>query len=244
MTRFKASAIHLLISVIIALVMLFLVFGVWYPGGFYKLLGVGNIYFILMGVDVCLGPLLTLAVYKAGKKGLKFDLTIIAIVQLAALIYGTHIVFQSRPVFNVFENDVFKVTLAAEIDAKNLAQASRDEWKKLPIFGPVLVAATAPATAEDKNEMIFQDWSFFPKLYVDYDSRKQEAFKHAYPLAELRKLSTESAAIVDAFVGDSGRPVSDFITLPIAHAPSFTAMTAVLDAKTADFIDIIAIDTP
>jgi len=112
----------------------------------------------------------------------------------------------------------------------------------LSIFGPVLVAATGPTTAEDRNAMIFLDWSFFPKLYVDYDSRKQEAFKHAKPLADLRKLSAESAAIVDTFVDDSGRPVSDFMYLPIVHTPD--AMTAVLDAKTANFIDIIEIDTP
>lgn len=244
MTRFKASGLHLLISVVIALVMIFLVFYVWYPGGFYKLLGVDTIYLILMGVDVCLGPLLTLAVYKAGKKGLKFDLAMIAIVQFGALLYGAYIVFIARPVFNVFEDDVFKVTLASEIDAKNLAQAKNPAWQKLPILGPVLVAATAPISIEDRNATIFQDWSLFPKLYVDYDSRKREAFKYAKPLAELRKLSAESAVLVDEFVEDSGRPISDLIFLPIVHAPSGSAMTAVLDAKTADFIDMIAIDTP
>ena len=242
MSRFKASGIHLLISLLVALVMLVLVFMVWYPGGFYKLLGVDSIYLILMGVDVCLGPLLTLAIYKEGKWGLKFDLAVIAIVQIAALLYGANIVFKSRPVFNVFEDDVFKVTLASEMDAKYLAQAKKPEWQKLPIFGPVLVAAIAPTTVEDRNAMIFQDWSFFPKLYVEYDSRKQEAFKHAKPLADLSKLSAESAAIVDAFVDNSGRPVSDFMYLPIVHIPD--AMTAVLDAKTADFIDIIEVDTP
>ncbi|HOY70452.1 MAG TPA: TfpX/TfpZ family type IV pilin accessory protein [Methylotenera sp.] len=242
MSRFKAAGIHLVLSVLIALIMLVLVFWVWYPGGYYKLLRVDTIYFVLMGVDVCLGPLLTLAVYKQGKRGLKFDLVVIAIVQLGALLYGAYVVFIARPVFNVFEDDVFKVTLASEMDAKNLAQAKKTDWQKLSIFGPVLVAATGPTTAEDRNAMIFLDWSFFPKLYVDYDSRKQEAFKHAKPLADLRKLSAESAAIVDTFVDDSGRPVSDFMYLPIVHTPD--AMTAVLDAKTANFIDIIEIDTP
>ncbi|MGB4811484.1 MAG: TfpX/TfpZ family type IV pilin accessory protein [Methylophilaceae bacterium] len=242
MSRFKAASIHLVLSALIALAMLILVFGIWYPGGYYQLLGVSNIYFILMGVDVALGPLLTLAVYKAGKKGLKFDLAIIAAVQIAALLYGANVVFKSRPVFNVFEDDVFKVVLASEMNAKNLAQASKPEWQKLSIFGPALVAATGPTAVEDKNAMIFQDWSAFPKLYISYESRKHEAFKHAKPLTELKKLSTENSQIIDAFLNKANRPVSDFIYFPIVH--SFVGMTAVLDAKNADFMDIINIDTP
>lgn len=50
--------------------MLFLVVGVWYPRGYFKLMEVGKIYFIQMGVDIGLGPILTLVVYKYGKKGL------------------------------------------------------------------------------------------------------------------------------------------------------------------------------
>ncbi len=244
MSRFKAAGIHLLLSIVVALVMLVLVFKVWYPGGYYQLLGVGSIYLMLMGVDVCLGPLLTFVVYKAGKKSLRFDLTAIALVQLSALLYGSYVVFNARPVFNVFEDDVFKVVLAPEIEAKNLALAKKAEWQTLPIGRPKLVAAVAPTTQEDKNAMTFLDWSFFPKLYVDYESRKQEAFKHAKPLADLRKLSKPSAVVVDAFLADAGRPASDFIYLPIVHAPTQAGMTAVLDAKTADFIDIIAINTP
>lgn len=41
-----------------------------------------------------MGPLITLIIFKPGKKGLKLDLATIAVLQVAALAYGTHVVFE------------------------------------------------------------------------------------------------------------------------------------------------------
>ncbi len=66
--RLKAFAIHLAISALIALTVIGLVFFIWYPSPLHTALGVTQIFLILLAVDVVLGPLLTLLVYKAGKK--------------------------------------------------------------------------------------------------------------------------------------------------------------------------------
>jgi hypothetical protein len=245
MSRFKASGIHLILSILIALVMLVLVFGIWYPSGYYKLLGVDGIYFILMGVDVCLGPLLTLAVYKAGKKGLKFDLAVIAIVQFAALIYGANVVFKTRPVFSVLQSDVFKVATAADITDKSLAQAAKPEWRKFPLTGPIVVAALAPTDPKVREEVILAggDYYSLPKLYVEYDSQRAVALKNGQPLSALRGVSAESDQVLEQFIATSKRPESDFVWLPIVYGFS-DAMTVILDAKNADIVDIIDIDKP
>lgn len=246
MNRYKAAGIHLTLSILIAFVMLILVFGVWYPNGYGKLLGVGSIYFLLMGVDVCLGPLLTLVVYNEKKKELKFDLCIIIIIQVAALIYGASIVFQSRPVFNVFETDMFKVTLASELKDEKLALAKKPEWRKLSWSGPVLVAALGSADPKEKEELVFaalngEDWNVFPKLFVDYDGQRKNVLIKAKPLTNLRKLSAEKSYVIDGFLESKKRPESDFLYLPIVH--SFKVMTAILDSKNAEFIEIIDIDS-
>ena len=245
MSRFKASGIHLILSILIAFVMLVLVFGVWYPGGYYKLLGVGNIYFILMGVDVCLGPLLTLAVYKEGKKGLKFDLVIIATVQFLALIYGASVVFKARPVFNVLQTDVFKVATATDVTDKALAEAAKAEWRQLPVTGPIIVAAVAPSDPKIRQEVVLAGGDYYglPKLYVDYNSQRGVALQNAKPLSTLRGVSAESDQVLEEFIAASKRPESDFVWLPIVYGYS-KAMTLVLDAKNADVIEIIDIDKP
>ena len=86
MSRWKASGIHLLLSAAIAVVVLTLMLMVWYPWPLFEAAGGSRLVFILVGVDVTLGPLITLVIFKSGKPGLKFDLTVIALVQLAALV--------------------------------------------------------------------------------------------------------------------------------------------------------------
>ncbi len=76
MSRWKAAGIHLSISILIGLVVGALLFGVWYPPPFFHAAGADMLVLLLVGVDVVLGPLLTLIVFKSGKRGLKFDLAL------------------------------------------------------------------------------------------------------------------------------------------------------------------------
>jgi hypothetical protein len=50
--------------------------------------GAEGLLLLMAGIDIVVGPLLTLIVFKAGKKGLKFDLALIALAQAAFLAYG------------------------------------------------------------------------------------------------------------------------------------------------------------
>ena len=239
MSRFKAAAIHLFISTIIVLATLAIMWFVWYPKGMFKLLGGGELLMIISGVDITLGPLLTLAVFNTAKKSLKMDLAIIGALQIAALLYGMNVMFQSRPVFNVLEEDRFSVTLASDFkDDARLKKAKKPEWQSLSWTGPKLVAAVGPTDQKEKEEMMFsgQSWNAFPQTYVDYDSQRAVALKNAKPLTDLRKNKFNGDEI-NAFIAKQSRPESDFVTLPIVYA--FTVMAAVLDAKTGDFIEII-----
>jgi len=94
--RLKAFAIHLAISALIALAVIGLVFFIWYPAPLHTATGVTQIFLLLLTVDVVLGPLLTLIVYKTGKKTLIMDLTVIALLQLSALAYGVWTVAEDR----------------------------------------------------------------------------------------------------------------------------------------------------
>jgi hypothetical protein len=247
MNRFQVAAIHLGLSIVVGIIILALMLGLWYPGGYFKLLGGSSLLYIIMGVDVCLGPLLTLIVFKQGKKSLKFDLSVIALLQLSALVYGTVIMFQTRPAFNVLEKDVFKVTLATQLQDKELAKAKNPEWRRLPLKGPVLVAAIEPTDHEEQQAMVTAamsglDWNLFPSLYVSYDSQRKVALSHAKPLSKLREVSAESAVVVDEFLKEQNSKEDNFVYLPIVMGVE--SMTAVLDAKNADFIDIIDVVTP
>lgn len=120
MTRFQASRIHLAISATVVGIVLAVVFLAWYPGPTFEIAGARAPVFVLVGVDLVLGPLLTLIVYKQGKKGLKFDLAFIATVQLVALVYGSHTLFSERPSYLVFAIDRVTLVSAKTIDAASI----------------------------------------------------------------------------------------------------------------------------
>jgi hypothetical protein len=66
-TRFRVAATHLAICVFVGLALLALFWIVWNPSPLFKAVGGDAIFLMLLAVDVVLGPLLRLMVFKAGK---------------------------------------------------------------------------------------------------------------------------------------------------------------------------------
>ena len=64
---------------------------------------------MITGVDLVAGPLLTLIVFKAGKPGLKMDLSFIAALQTLCLLAGTYVVWSERPLGIVYVDSRFQV---------------------------------------------------------------------------------------------------------------------------------------
>src|SRR5437762_8514172 len=102
LNRWKAAAIHLGLSALIAITVVTAMLLVWYPPPYFNTAGGQGLLKILVGVDICLGPLLTLIIFDPRKKSLRLDLSIIAMVQVAALVYGVWIMFEARPVYAAF----------------------------------------------------------------------------------------------------------------------------------------------
>lgn len=107
MNRWQASAIHFGISLTVFLILLAIILLVWYPGILFRVDGGWTGLRIVLGVDLVLGPLLTLVVFKLGKPGLKFDLSCIVIAQIACMTWGMSIVYKERPVALVLAYDTF-----------------------------------------------------------------------------------------------------------------------------------------
>ncbi len=149
MSRWKAAAIHLSISLAIGTVVGVLLFEFWYPPPYFRADGGSELILLLVGVDLCVGPLLTLLVFRVGKRGLRFDLTAIAIMQAIALIYGMSVVSKSRPIFLVGVVDRFVLVAADEVTDADLAQGQQPQFRSRSWAGPRLVAVQMPS---DPNE--------------------------------------------------------------------------------------------
>ena len=112
-SRWVAFGIHLSISLIVLIALLSLIFFAWFPHDLIFAGGINGLK-ILMGVDLILGPLLTLIVYKHGKKGLAFDLSLIALLQFACLFAGTWLVFNERPLVQLLADDGVHLLAASD----------------------------------------------------------------------------------------------------------------------------------
>ena len=117
--RIKFFLGHLAISLLIALIAIAIVFFVWYPAPLAQAVGVTSIFLMLLAIDVIVGPLFTLLVYKQGKKTLKSDLTVIILIQLSAFVYGFYSIAQGRPVWIAYTVDRFELIRANEVIGEN-----------------------------------------------------------------------------------------------------------------------------
>ena len=99
-SRLRAGAIHFLISVSVAVVAGLAVFGLWYPYPYWEISGGRELFMILIAVDLIIGPLLTILIFDRTKikRELIADISIIGVLQFAALTYGVWSVFVARPV--------------------------------------------------------------------------------------------------------------------------------------------------
>ena len=143
MNRYRASGTHFAISATVAAIVFALIALVWYPGTLLSGAGGLELFVLVASVDVTLGPLLTLIVFVPGKKGLAFDLAVIGMLQVTALVYGVHVLFEARPAYIVFVKDRFEVVRANEIEDADLAKA-RSPFNERPVTGPRIAGARLP----------------------------------------------------------------------------------------------------
>ncbi|MBT5330856.1 MAG: hypothetical protein HOL48_03645 [Porticoccaceae bacterium] len=98
--KLVAAGIHLGISLLVAGLILVLLFVIWFPSPLMSLGAVEGVQLILL-VDLAIGPLLTLIVFKKGKASLVLDLSVIVALQIAALAYGLTAVYSQTPSYLV-----------------------------------------------------------------------------------------------------------------------------------------------
>lgn len=154
--RIKFFLSHLSISVLIALIVIWVVFFIWYPSPVAKAVGVTHLFLMMLVIDIIIGPILSLLVYKEEKKSLKLDLAIIIVIQLSALCYGVYSIAQGRPVWVVYSIDRFELVKNNEIIDQNI-QAAQSQYRNPSWLGPKFVAMQLSQRREQRNKEMFNE---------------------------------------------------------------------------------------
>lgn len=112
--RIIAASIHLSISLLLAGLILVLLFVIWFPSPLMSLGAVQGVQLILL-VDLAIGPFLTLIIFKKGKPSLVFDMSVIVILQLSALLYGVSAIYGQTPAYLVMTHEGLYVVSRYEV---------------------------------------------------------------------------------------------------------------------------------
>ncbi|MCU6434551.1 hypothetical protein LPB67_12290 [Undibacterium sp. Jales W-56] len=185
----QASLIHLSVSVsIVSLVLLFTLL-VCYPTPYFHAMGVKNILVILAIADITIGPIITLIIYDPLKRLIKFDLAVVAILQLIALGYGVSTILAGRPVYVVYFEDRFILESAFDIPKVELDKVNTS---MLPFTGPRIVAVQLPKDKTKLKSLIQEGASQskwlpqMPSLFIPYASVAENVKSKLKELDELR----------------------------------------------------------
>jgi len=217
-SKLKAFSVHLGISAAIIAVYLMLVFMVWYPYPYFMIEKVWDVIRIVVSVDIFIGPLLTLVVYRVGKASLKFDLSAIVVVQLIALLWGVSVTYNQRPVYSVLVNDIFSVVSASEID---LGSVSDPVLKNSPWAGPRLVYLDVPYTNEEyvkqgkENLATGQKFAYYTQFYRPFVTQKDVLFERAVDIRQRMKEFADLDQDVSALVKKHGGSLDDYVFMSV-----------------------------
>lgn len=235
LNRYQASLTHLIISALVIGCFFSVVFFIWYPNPYFSIEDTLNIMVILFTVDVVLGPLLTFVVFKSGKPGLKSDLSIIAAIQIFALLYGGSIIYTERPYFIAFDYKQFFVVRAS--DTQHMDLSTVDAKINHRQAGPTYIYAQIPAGLTREEQILFKAF-LRPKQYREMKNHIDDNFEQSLNLDTLAEHSPENKILIDDFrTRYSDIPVESFAFYPL-HG-KIRHVVLVINRKNDEVIDYI-----
>lgn len=243
--KFRAFGIHFATTLVVAALAASLIFFVWYPPPYATMVGGLKLFVLITGIDLALGPLLSLVVYdrRKSRRALVFDYTVIAILQVGALAYGVYSVSQNRPIFVAFVKDRLEVIAAGEIAAQDWREAAGTDYSSPSWRGPVLVGTYV--SREDRNDaldggLLGRDVGVRPKFYVGYGRLTKAIKRKIKPLATLERRHRDATPLIADALQELGRPAEDFGWVPVKHTHGF--WTALIDRETGYPVKYLPID--
>lgn len=235
--RLKFFLNHLSISFLIAVLVVGIVFFIWYPSPLAKAAGVTHIFLMLIIIDVIVGPILGFLVYKEGKKTLKFDLTIIILLQISALSYGIYSIAQGRPAWLVFYADHIELVRKNELILDRADQV-HDQYKEVSWFKPQYVAIKPSKDIAQHNKDMFIEViggispAQLPERYMPL-SQANEKIKQKVQDLELLNQYNDKALVEKTL---ANYPYANAY-LPLKA--SMVDMVVLLNKETAEIIQIV-----
>ena len=248
--RFKAFGLHFLFSLTVLSLVLGALYLGWYRWPGWYLTQVTTVLLVMAGVDLALGPLLTLVVANPAKAvtSLKRDIAVIAVVQVLALLYGTLQLWNGRPLYYAYSETVLQVIQAYDIDP---AEADAARAQGLPLaphwFGlPRWIWAPLPGDEKSRDAMMMSavsggnDVTAIPRYYRPWEAGLDSLRQQLQTLDESRFFGSKEKAALRERMRAAGLDSGLRNTMPMTGRGR--PLLAVLDPATLRMIALLRSD--
>ncbi len=230
MSRIKAASLHLAITVVALAAVFAVVRTLWYPKPLLAADGAWQAFALLAGASITLGPLLTLVVFRSGKKRLRMDLALVVLAQVTAFAFCTHLLFARRIQMVVYSQGAFHALDQAHIALigpkgrallRRLPDRPAYVYVKLPHSKKAMLGVEI-RTLQGEPPVFLRGWRYRP-----YTAReRKKVLAHGYPFVATARTNRVAARALAHFRADHpGQGNGVFIPL----RGTYTSVILVLD---------------
>jgi len=248
--RLKAFGLHLSGSICVLAVLLAVLYLGWYRWPGWYLAGALKIGLMMVGVDVVLGPLMTLLIANPGKprRELARDIGVIVLVQLLAAGYGITTLWNGRPLYYTYSEGVLEMVQAQDLNPEQVALGQKlnpglaPHWYSLPrwIYAPLpkdKAVAQKIVTAAIGGEADVID---IPRYYRPWAEGLDELRKNLRPVRDTKELFGRDKEVAAERMRRLGFAPDQSVALPMIGKGK--PLLAVVDPATAQIRTLIRID--
>ena len=196
--KLKATSIHLFISLLIFLFVLYLVFYDWYPEPFFTAQGGWQGIRLMAFVQLVLGPSLTFIIFDhlKQKRAIIFDLSVITVLQIAALVWGGYQVYAQRPLALVFWHDAFYTVTADEYSVQGI---KKPDFSQFSQYEPPLIYSRPLKTSlelEQFNQLTKKSIPVYAHVsfYENIEDNLSSIFSHGVDIEEVKSKNASMKA--------------------------------------------------
>ncbi|TPH12052.1 hypothetical protein [Litorilituus lipolyticus] len=168
---------HLIISILIVGSVTYICQLIWFPSPFIELDGTWRALLVLIGVDITLGPLLTLILVNSSKSKfeLRLDMLVIVLLQASALIFGLSKIEQERVWAIVHYDGAFH-----SITKKDISESEYKTKLNLPQFQKIYFAMILEKDVNNHTKQESTSFLFSPTIYKNITKEEIEKQSFSY----------------------------------------------------------------
>ena len=248
--RLKAFGLHFLGSVCFLSVALGCLYFGWYRWPGWYLSSVLTIVLMMVGVDVVLGPLLTLVIAnpKKPRRELTRDVGIIVLVQLVAGGYGVATLWNGRPLYYTYSERLLEMVQATDLDPGQVALGRKlnpdlaPYWYSLPrwIYAPLpedaKLADSIVKSASSGGDDVIQ----MPRYYKPWEAGLADLRKNLRVVDKMAEFGLHDKQVAAERMRKMGIPFDQPVALPMKGRGK--PLLALVDPTSAKIVALIRLD--